>query len=144
MKQAFFIFLVLCISFIHAQSVKPSTAIVSAQATIQKFHTIDELNNLGKGDLINLYKERFKVLTYLLPYSALSTKPGATLKDLGIPDNSENKTLIDKENKAAADLEKAVNTSLENFIAYADKNNIIWSILFFEDMIRKLMIGKDQ
>lgn len=142
MKAAFLFFLLSCLS-IQAQTSKPNTPIVSSNATISKFHTIDELSNMGKGDLINIYKERFKVLTYLLPYSALTTKPGTTLKDLGIPENGENKSLIEKENKAAADLEKAVNTSLENFIAYADKNNIIWSILFYEEMIRKLMIGKE-
>jgi hypothetical protein len=141
--KAIFIFLLVCFMNLYSQNNKGNTPIVSPNATISKFHSIDELNTMGKGELIILYKERFKVLTYLLPYSALTTKPGATLKDLGIPENGENKSLIEKENKAAADLEKAVNISLENFIAYADKNNIIWSILFYEEMIRKLMIGKE-
>ena len=117
--------------------------LVNPGALIQKYHTIDELNSKSKGDLIILYKERFKVLTLLLPYSALSTKPGASLKELGIPENSENKTLLEKENKAGEVFDQAVDLSLDNFIAYADKTSIVWSILFFEDTIRKLAIGKD-
>ncbi|HVD99507.1 MAG TPA: hypothetical protein VNB90_14965 [Cytophagaceae bacterium] len=117
--------------------------LVNPQASIQKYHTIDELNTKSKGELITLYKERFKVLTFLLPYSALSTRAGVSLKELGIPESSENKTLLEKENKTGEAFDEAVNQSLDNFIAYADKTSIVWSILFFEDTIRKLAIGKD-
>jgi len=117
--------------------------LVNPQASIQKYHTIDELNTKSKGELITLYKERFKVLTFVLPYSALSTRAGVSLKELGIPESSENKTLLEKENKTGEAFDEAVNQSLDNFIAYADKTSIVWSILFFEDTIRKLAIGKD-
>ena len=33
--------------------------------------------------------------------------------------------------------------SLDNFIAYADKSNIVWAILFYEETIRKISLGKD-
>jgi hypothetical protein len=127
----------------YSQSKTKEIILINQQATIQKYHTIDELNSKAKGELINLYKERFRVLTFLLPYSALSTKAGVSLKELGIPENSDNKTLLEKENKAGDLFNETVNTSLDNFIAYADKTSIIWSILFFEDTIRKLAIGKD-
>lgn len=126
-----------------SQSKTKEVTLVNSQALIQKYHTIDELNSKAKGELISLYKERFNVLTFLLPYSALSTKAGVSLKELGIPENSENKTLLEKENKAGDVFNETVNTSLDNFIAYADKTSIVWSILFFEDTIRKLAIGKD-
>jgi hypothetical protein len=136
-----FIFILTGKSF--SQSKTKDIWLINNQALIQKYHTIDELNTKAKGELIVLYKERFKVLTFLLPYSALSTKPGISLKELGIPENSENKSLLEKENKTGESFDEAVNLSLDNFIAYADKSNIVWSILFFEDTIRKLAIGKD-
>jgi hypothetical protein len=136
-----FIFILSGKSF--SQSKTKDISLIHTQALIQKYHTIDELNTKAKGELIALYKERFKVLTFLLPYSALSTKPGISLKELGIPESSENKSLLEKENKTGESFDEAVNTSLDNFIAYADKSNIVWSILFFEDTIRKLAIGKD-
>jgi hypothetical protein len=137
--------LVLCTIQVQSfsQSKTKEVTLINSQALIQRYHTIDELNAKAKGELITLYKERFKVLTFLLPYSALSTKAGMSLKELGIPENSENKTLLEKENKAGEVFNETVNVSLDNFIAYADKTSIVWSILFFEDTIRKLAIGKD-
>jgi hypothetical protein len=117
--------------------------LVNANAKVDKFHTINDLKSKNKGELINIYKERFKVITHLLPYTALSNKPGVTLNVLGIPESSENKSLIEKEAKATDQLNDAFSVSLDNFIAYADSDNIIWSILLYEDLIRKLLLGKD-
>jgi hypothetical protein len=126
-----------------AQTNKVPTPIIRPEVQLDKYHTIDELNQLNKGDLIQLYKKRFQVMGQLLPYIALTTKPGTTLKDLGIPDNSENKSLLEKEGKASAELDKSVQESLDAFIAYADKSNIVWAILFYEEIIRKILMGKD-
>lgn len=128
----------------YGQKVKEKeTTLISPEAKIEKFYTIDELNKMGKADLIKLYKERFKVVILLLPYSALSTTPGASLESLGIPANSENKDVLDKETKVSADFYEAVDLSLNNFIAYADKAHIVWSIILYEDIIRKINLGKD-
>ncbi|MBC7485421.1 MAG: hypothetical protein H7282_01535 [Cytophagaceae bacterium] len=117
--------------------------LVNADASVDKFHTMSDLKSKNKGELIAIYKDRFKVITYLLPYTALSNKPGVTLSVLGVPENSENKSLIEKEAKATEQLNQAFSVTLDNFIAYADSDNIIWSILLYEEMIRKLLLGKD-
>ncbi len=122
---------------------KPELTIVNANTIIAKYYTIEELNALAKGELINIYKDRFRVLMGLMPYCALSTKPGTTLKDLGIPENADNKTVLEKEVKSLEAFDQYVNASLDNFIAYADKNNIVWAILFFEESIRKISLGKE-
>ncbi len=139
---------VLCLGGFHsiqAQNTKTGKEIIliNAEAKVNKFHTISELKTKNKGELILLYKERFKVITYLLPYAALSNKPGINLSTLGIPESTDNKTLIEKEAKATEQLNQALSLSLDNFIAYADSDNIIWSILLYEEMIRKLLLGKD-
>jgi hypothetical protein len=129
----------------QAQNSKNSKEIVlvNSDAKVDKFHTISDLKSKNKGELIAIYKERFRVITYLLPYTALSNKPGVTLNVLGIPENTENKSLIEKEAKATDQLNQAFSVTLDNFIAYADSDNIIWSILLYEEMIRKLLLGKD-
>lgn len=129
----------------QAQNAKNSKEIVlvNADASVDKFHTMSDLKSKNKGELIAIYKDRFKVITYLLPYTALSNKPGVTLSVLGVPENSENKSLIEKEAKATEQLNQAFSVTLDNFIAYADSDNIIWSILLYEEMIRKLLLGKD-
>jgi hypothetical protein len=130
---------------VQAQHSKNSKEIVlvNADAKVDKFYTMSDLKSKNKGELIAIYKDRFKVITYLLPYTALSNKPGITLNVLGVPENTENKSLIEREAKATEQLNQAFSVTLDNFIAYADSDNIIWSILLYEEMIRKLLIGKD-
>ncbi len=130
---------------VQAQNSKNSKEIVlvNADAKVDKFYTMSDLKSKNKGELIAIYKDRFKVITYLLPYTALSNKPGITLNVLGVPENTENKSLIEREAKATEQLNQAFSVTLDNFIAYADSDNIIWSILLYEEMIRKLLIGKD-
>jgi hypothetical protein len=117
--------------------------LVSEAAKIDKFYTIDELNAMGKAELIKLYSDRFQSVILLLPYSALSTNPGTSLSDLGIPVTGENKSLLKEENQNSEEFYESVKKSVNNFIAYADKNNIVWSIILFEDIIKKVNLGKD-
>jgi len=151
MKKYFrnLVFLFFCILFLNTSNIygqtkgKTELVLVSPKSIINKYYTIEELNVLSKGDLITIYKDRFKVLINLMPYCALSAKPGVTLKDLGIPENADNKALLEKEEKSMEVFDQYVNSSLDNFIAYADKNNIVWSILFYEETIRKISLGKE-
>jgi hypothetical protein len=122
---------------------KEESSLIDPSITISSFYTIDELNAMGKAELIKLYKERFKVIINILPYNALTSRPGATLEELGIPQTSENKALLVEEEKNSEVFYKSFDASLNNFIAYADKSNIVWSILFFEDTIKRVSLGKD-
>lgn len=117
--------------------------LVSVTAKIAKFHTIDELNKMTKATLIQLYKERFRVAVLLMPYSGLTTKPGTTLDALGIPVTSDNKNMIEKEDKAGKEYHEIIDKNLNFFIAYADKSNIVWSIVMYEDIIRKINLGRE-
>ncbi len=110
---------------------------VSADAKIEKFHTEEELKKLGKIELTNLYLERVKVLTEIIPFLALHTKPGATLKEIGIPETETNIKHMEKEVANKKNYLGAVNETLDDIIPFADKVNIIWSILLYEDIIKK-------
>jgi hypothetical protein len=110
---------------------------VNANAKISKYHTEDELKQMGKIELTQLYMDRVSVITEIVPYLALHTKPGATLKEMGIPETTLNKEHMEKEVKNKGNYLSAVQNTLDDIIPYADKTNIIWSILFFEDFIKK-------
>lgn len=115
----------------------PSTTYVSPDARIEKYHTEEELKKLGKIELTQLYMERVRVITEIVPYLALHTKPGATLKELGIPENDINVKHMEKEVTNKSNYLKAVQETLDDIIPFADKVNIIWSILLYEDIIKK-------
>ncbi|MDX2195088.1 MAG: hypothetical protein NW207_01615 [Cytophagales bacterium] len=116
---------------------KSALTYVSADVKIQKFYTEDELKKMGKLELTNIYKERITYLTEIVPYLALHSKPGATLQEMGIPETSQNMDHLEKELKNKKNYITSVNDTLDDIIPYADKSNIIWAILFFDEMIKK-------
>jgi hypothetical protein len=139
-KNLLLILLTIAISdFAFAQKDKTITPMtyVNANAKISKYHTEEELKAMGKIELTQLYMARVSVITEIVPYLALHTKPGATLKEMGIPETSLNKDHMEKEVKNKGVYLAAVQNTLDDIIPYADKGNIIWSILFFEDFIKK-------
>lgn len=146
MKNIYLIILLFVAGVSYAQ--KPSAAAtmtyVSPEAKVKKFHTREELEKMGKLDLTTLYMERVAVCTELLPYIALHTKPGATLREMGIPETKPNLEHLDKEVKNKANYLSAVKTTLDDIIPYADTKNIVWAILFFEDMIRVIDQGESK
>ena len=116
---------------------------VNASAVLTKTYTEEELKSLGKTDLVKIYMERVAIVTEIVPYIALHTKPGATLKEMGIPESSQNLEHLNKEVKNKATYLASVKDTLDDVIYYADKDNIIWCILFFEDVIKRAEKGKE-
>lgn len=110
---------------------------VSADAKIDKYHSEEELKKLGKIELTTLYLQRVKVLTEILPFLALHTKPGATLKEIGIPETETNIKHMEKEVTNKQSYLAAVGETLDDIIPFADKVNIIWSIMLYEDIIKR-------
>jgi hypothetical protein len=116
---------------------KSENTYVSADAKLTKIHSKEELEKLGKIELTEIYKQRISIISEIIPYLALHPKPGATLKEMGIPQTSENSSHLEKEVKNKAAYINSVNETLDDIIPYADKSNIIWSILFFERVIQE-------
>ena len=112
---------------------------VSKNATISKYHTQVELEAFGKLELTELYMERVVVLTEMVPYLALSFNPaGATLEDLGIPSSKSNTSHMEAEVKSKEAYIEHIKETLHDITPYADKENIIWCILFLEETIHKI------
>ena len=145
MKKALtlFGFLFLTLLSVNAQKEPVTETLISKDIKVQKFHTIDDLNDMNKGALINLYVERVKVLSSILPFAALSTQPGVTYDDLGIPKTDQNISLLQKELIDANNLYASVEKMLNLLIPYSDKSDIVWAILFFEETIKKASLGNN-
>ena len=108
---------------------------------ITKFHTIDELENLKKGDLVALYIERANEIITVLPYIALTNESDVSLSDLGIKENSDNLKLLKKHHETSTNAFESTSNMITELIPYADTDKIVWSILYYEEMIKKIRIG---
>ncbi len=139
MKKIIFLglFLFIAIGNANAQAKKP-VSIISTGASVRKFHEKAELDGMQKGQLLELYKERIKVLVNILPYIALTHKPGMTMQDVGIPESPENSKALDVQKTNTNDFLNATIQFQSAMVPYADKGNLISSILYYENMLREL------
>lgn len=126
------------INLASAQDKKTAKSIISTSATIKKYHNLKELQEMKKGELLDLYTERITVLVKTLPYIALATKPGVTLTDLGIPDNNENKKSLTEQEESTADFLNVTTEFQKRMMPYSDTKNLIAAILFYENTLKAL------
>ncbi len=130
---------VLIVSLGFSQSKK--NVFFDQNTLINKFHTINELENLKKGQLIKLYTQRVKEITTVIPYLALTNEAGIKLSDIGIKESSDHLKSLDKHHEATTKTLESTNDFIAEFIPYADTEKIIWGILYFEEVIKKIRIG---
>lgn len=129
-------------AFAQPKTVKPRS-IISITSSFKTYNERKALEGMLKGELIELYKERIKMLINILPNIALASKPGISLADIGVPDSAENK-------KALEDHTASTNEFLNNTIAfqskmlsYSDKVVLINCILFYESTLKQLNVLND-
>ena len=104
---------------------------------IERFYTKSELDKLPKLDLIEIYKGRLAYLIEILPFISLHPEPGSTFHDMAIPETEANIAHLDKETRNKQVFVKSLFETLDDVIPYSEKSNIIWSILYFDEMIKK-------
>jgi hypothetical protein len=105
-------------------------------AKITKYYTKEELNALPKLELIKIYKTRLSYLIEILPFLSLHPEPGATFNDMSIPETDVNIAHLEKEAKNKSEFVRSLNETLDDVIPYSEKTNIVWSILYFDEMIK--------
>ena len=103
---------------------------------ITKFYTKEELTVMPKLELITIYKSRLAYLIEILPFLSLHPEPGATFQDMSIPETEINIAHLEKEAKNKTDFVTSLNETLDDVIPYSEKTNIVWSILYFDEMIK--------
>ena len=112
--------------------------IISQKVAIKKYHDRDELKQMNKGELLDLYPERIEVIVKILPNIAFTNKPGVTIKDLGIPDTKEHRKALEENKEAASDYFDNTIEFQTKILPYSDKTNLIAAILFYEQTLKSL------
>lgn len=134
-----FIFFSLVISTSAQQ--KNEAVFFTQKAQIDQFHTIDDLEELRKGELIELYANRVTEILTVLPLLSLSHEPGVRLSDVGIKEDSHHLKILKKAKDSRTENIEKTHQTVEELIPYADTDKIIWTILYFEEVIKKMRMG---
>ena len=101
------------------------------------YHTLKELESANKGQLMDWYCDRIKVLINVLPYMGNATKVGVTLKDAGINETPEIGKLFDEERTNKNNFISSNAIYMKQMLQFADKGDIIKAIMFFEEILQK-------
>ena len=136
----FSIILVLIGNFAFSQAKNKPKSIISTTNSIKTYYDKAALDGMMKGELINLYLERMKVLVNTLPYIGLANKPGTTMTDIGIPDTSDNRKALDVEQENSVTFLTSSTDFSTQMLPYADKSSLVTCILFYENILRELHV----
>jgi hypothetical protein len=139
-KIIFFSIFMLALTSKGFAQAKPNMpkSIVSTSASIRTYYDDKTLRAMTKGELVELYIERMKVIVKILPHIALATKPGVTMTDLGIPDDADNRKALDLETEATQAYIEITVSFLRKMLPYADKNQLVTMVLFYEQTLKSL------
>lgn len=129
----------LCLTYNgHAQKKKEPKSIIIDDVDIKKYHNIDDLERMPKGELLVLYKERISSLIKILPYIAFATKPGVTMQSLGIPNDNDNRKLLEDQQDETINYIEGTMEFQDVMLPYSDTNKLISAILFYEETLKSL------
>lgn len=132
------IILLLVSAATFAQNKNVPQSIVSRTAIIKKYYDKKELTELPKGELLELCIERLGVLAKTLPYISLATKPGVTMIDFGIPNNAEYRKIFETQDENTKNYLESTMGFQRKILPYSDKNDLIKTILFYENILKSL------
>ncbi|MFC0605692.1 hypothetical protein [Winogradskyella pulchriflava] len=134
----------------HAQEKKvikkkknESQSIISGKVNISKYHSREQLDDMTKGELLDLYIERIRVIVNILPNIAFATKPGVTMEDLGIPETKDNVNALEDNIEASDDYFDSTIEFQKKILPYSDTNDLIAAILFYEATLKSLHTYND-
>jgi len=141
MKIKFILFsfcFLLVTSIGFAQKGDEPKSIINEKVAIKKYHNKEELERMQKGELLTLYVERIESLIETLPYISFATKPGITMSTLGIPNDKDNRKILEKKFESTKDFLEANHEFQKSILPYSDTNNLISAILFYEEIMKSL------
>jgi hypothetical protein len=104
--------------------------------------TIGVLDQMGKLELARIYVTQCSKLNMLLPYIPFNQKGDAvSLAGMGIPDTKDNNGFIKQLDSSSGTYNETLDQTLNIIIPYADKADIIKSILFLQSTIEHIEAG---
>jgi hypothetical protein len=105
-------------------------------------YTLADLDKLNKLELSKIYIEQVTKLNMLLPFIPFNQKGDAvSLSGMGIPNSKDNNDYIKVLDASSGDHSERTSQTLQNIIPYADKSDIINSILFLQSVIERVELG---
>lgn len=128
-------FTIICTSLSYSQN---TNTIITGKTTIIKYHEQKELENMKKGQLIDLYVERSNAFTNILHLIGLTTDPKVTTKDLGIVETSDILKQLEIKRSAEIDFTNKMSAFEKTLLPYVDKIELVSSIIFYEDILKKI------
>ena len=93
---------------------------------------------MQKGELLDLYIERIEVLVELLPYIAFATKPGVTMSTLGIPNDKENRKILEDRFDSTDNFLENNLEFQKSILPYSDTTDLISAVLYYEEILKSL------
>ncbi|AXT61134.1 hypothetical protein D1816_12515 [Aquimarina sp. AD10] len=136
------IIFILIINSVFAQSINDAVFFTPSKQ-INKFHTIGDLEALKKGELIALYQDRVEEIMTILPLLSLTNEAGVRLKDIGIKEDSRHVKILKSNKESTTKNLVTTKKAIEELVPYADTGKIIWTILYYEEVIKKMRIGSN-
>lgn len=121
-----------------AQKKDEPRSIINGKIAIKKYYNKEELERLQKGELLTLYTERIEALVETLPYIAFATKPGITMATLGIPNDSDNKKILETKYESTGAFLSSNKSFQSKILPYSDTSKLISAILFYEEILKSL------
>ena len=123
---------------VFSQKKSDPQSIIKEGVAIKKYHNIDDLERMQKGELLALYEERIETLIRILPYIAFATKPGVTMSTLGIPNDKDNRKALESQFDASDEFLKTTVEFQKILLPYSDTSKLIAAILFYEETLKSL------
>lgn len=120
-----------------------SLSFISGKVNILKYHEREELNQMPKGKLLDLYIERIEVIVNILPNIAFATKPNVTMSSIGIPDTKENRKALEENIEASTEYFESTIEFQKKILPYSDTSDLIAAILFYEATLKSLHTYND-
>lgn len=101
-------------------------------------YTLGDLEVLDKIELTKIYVAKLNKLSRISPYIPFGELEPKTPKELRIPATSINEKAMESYDKTIAAYNQDSDAALSNLIPYADKKDIMDSIMFMQEMIDKI------
>ena len=111
---------------------------IDGKVNITKYHNYEDLSNMPKGKLLELYSERIEVIVNILPNIAFATKPGVTMDNLGIPETKDNVKALEANREASVEYFDSTIEFQKKILPYSDTRDLIAAILFYEETLKSL------
>ncbi|MCS7073160.1 MAG: hypothetical protein NZ108_01695 [Bacteroidia bacterium] len=137
--KSFSIFLALLFSvqFLFAQD----APVMNTNAATANY-LVGDLEKLDKLELTKIYISKVNRLMTIVPYIPFAKLEPKSPSDIKIPSNNANEACMRKLENSLKDHNQQLDASLSSLTPYADKKNIIESILFLQQVINKIeLIG---